>query len=247
MQPSFPPFQERLIRRLSALVELSYSDVAQLKECGRPSIVLGAGKELGSAAHGPQARFLVLDGWLARTKCLRDGRRQIVGFYVPGDVVSVSAPANAPITTSIAAIYQATLCPAPSSAGLIEAYTAAADLDQAYLYRQVVRLGRMSAFERVEDWMLEMRDRLLLAGMGEANVFALPITQEMLGDALGLTAVHINRTLKSLREARVLNWRFGNVRLLEDVSPARRQSGHQSSRSVAANANVALSAPPMPV
>ncbi|MHA6719869.1 Crp/Fnr family transcriptional regulator [Sphingomonas sp. RS6] len=169
----------------------------------------------GHATTSARHRFFVLDGWLARSKCLRDGRRQIIGFYLPGDVVCAMATRDLPIATSVAAVDEVVLCPAPEDPDFMKMYANAAELDQSYLYRQVVRLGRMSAFERVSDWMLEMRDRLLLAGMAQPNCFRSPITQELLGDILGLT-VHVNRTLKSLREARVLTWRSGNVRLFEN-------------------------------
>lgn len=215
MLPGHPPFQERLIRRFSALTALDAVDVAQLKDIAQRSIRLNAGRELPVQIQAAHSRLLVLDGWLARTKCLRDGRRQIIGFYVPADVVELDSRPDFPISTNVAAVNDAVLCPAPTSAGLMDAYGAAAVLDHAFLYRQVVRLGRMSAFERVKDWMLEIRDRLGRTGMGEPNVFGLPITQELLGDTLGLTAVHVNRTLKSLREAGVLTWRSGIVRFLE--------------------------------
>jgi CRP-like cAMP-binding protein len=73
------------------------------------------------------------------------------------------------------------------------------------MMRNIVRLGRLSAYERIADWLLEMYERLGSAGLTRGNSFEMPLTQETLADALGLTTVHVNRTLQSLRLNGVLS------------------------------------------
>lgn len=153
--------------RLAALAELSLSDRVKVREAAQSSFVISEEKQLKLSGPSGRSRLLVLDGWLARSTSHRDGRRQIIGFYVPGDVITPGTALNFAITTDLTSVGQATLCPAPEGQSLASAYVAAAAVEQAYLHRQVVRLGRMNAFERVEDWMWEMRDRLLLSGMAQ--------------------------------------------------------------------------------
>lgn len=233
MQLSYPIFEERLVMRLAALTELSPSDRAKLREAAQSSFVISEEKPLKLSGPSGRSRLLVLDGWLARSTSHRDGRRQIIGFYVPGDVITPGTALNFAITTDLTSVGQATLCPAPEGQSLASAYVAAAAVEQAYLHRQVVRLGRMNAFERVEDWMWEMRDRLLLSGMAQPEAFQLPITQDILADVLGLTPVHVNRTLKLLREVGVLTWRSGYVRFAHEGAPSQmacEELGRRTSR-----------------
>jgi CRP-like cAMP-binding protein len=76
----------------------------------------------------------------------------------------------------------------------------------------------MSAYERIQDWLSEIHERLLLAGRAGPESFPMPLTQEMLADALGLTSVHVNRTLQAMRRDGVLEWRGGTVRLLQGAA-----------------------------
>lgn len=233
MQLSYPTFEERLVMRLAALTELSRSDRVKLQEAAQSSFVISEEKPLKLSGPSGRSRLLVLDGWLARSTSHQDGRRQIIGFYVPGDVISPGMALKTVITTDLTSVGQATLCPAPEGQSLARAYAAAADVEQAYLHRQVARLGRMNAFERVEDWMWEMRDRLLLSGMAQPQAFQLPITQDILADVLGLTPVHVNRTLKLLREVGVLTWRSGYVRFAHEGASSQvacEELGSRSSR-----------------
>lgn len=212
-------FEELLIRRFTQVAELSASELLALQRAPRSSFSLLNGKSLACVANSTQSRFLVLDGWLARTHCLRDGRLQIIGFYLPGDVISAQTRPETSIATSVVAIGQTILCVAPEGGGLVAAYDAIAEQDKLDIYRQVVRVGRMSAAERVQDWMMEMYARLSQVGLAQASTFKPPIKQETLADALGLTPVHVNRTLKALREAGVMTWRSGTVRLAPVAAP----------------------------
>ena len=77
----------------------------------------------------------------------------------------------------------------------------------------VVRLGRQTAYERVVHLMLEFRSRLAVVGQVVDDGFAVPVTQEVLADALGLSVVHINRTLQQIRRDRLFELRGGQLKL----------------------------------
>lgn len=174
---------------------------------------------VGQRSPGP---LVVLEGWLGRIQLFRDGRRQILSFLLPGDVLQEPHTARPVASSTVTALCDAVLCAAPAAegGGLREAYAASAALDEINLLRHVARLGRMSAYERIHDWLLEVHERLLLAGRAGPDSFAMPLTQEMLADALGLTSVHVNRTVQAMRREGVLEWRNGTVRLKRGMPPA---------------------------
>lgn len=98
---------------------------------------------------------------------------------------------------------------------LAEALLVAAALDEALLLAHVVRLGRQTAYERTAHLLLELHDRTTTAGLEQNGRFPMPLTQEALADALGLSIVHVNRTLQQLRRDRLIEVRSGEARLLD--------------------------------
>ena len=91
--------------------------------------------------------------------------------------------------------------------GLVEAIELAAVEEKARLMEQVVRLGRLPALESMASLLLELHDRLDLVGLARDGRFAMPLTQETLADATGLSLVHFNRTLQQLRRERMIERR----------------------------------------
>src|SRR5271163_3364441 len=83
--------------------------------------------------------------------------------------------------------------------------------DESMLVEHLVSLGRRSAVERTAHFFLELYDRLRLVGLASGNKFTCPLSQALLADALGLSAIHINRVLRQLRERRLLTFHEGVV------------------------------------
>ncbi|MBU2327002.1 MAG: helix-turn-helix domain-containing protein [Alphaproteobacteria bacterium] len=90
----------------------------------------------------------------------------------------------------------------------------AASRDEAMVVEHLVRLGRRDADKRLAHFLLELWSRLTLVGMADRSGYACPLTQFHLADALGLTSVHINRTLRKLREAGLASMRAGRVEIM---------------------------------
>jgi CRP-like cAMP-binding protein len=182
-----------------------------------------------------QSALIIVSGWACRSRILTDGRRQILGFLLPGDVLGFHRHRQPIATTSVNAITSVSICDAPATdarrigSGLAEAYAMSCALQEAYLFNHIVRLGRQTAYERLAHLMLELAERLRRAGLAIGNRFPMPLTQEYLGDTLGLTSVHINRTLQQLRREQMLEAANGYVTLLQpdalaavaDYKPAR--------------------------
>ncbi|MET3725769.1 Crp/Fnr family transcriptional regulator [Sphingomonas trueperi] len=206
--------------RLGALASLSDAERRALRQAAEFPQRIRATRDLILAGQRTPGPLLVLDGWLGRVQLFSDGRHQILSFLLPGDVIQDARTFQPVAPSTITALCEAVLCPAPAAEdeGLREAYAASAALDEIYLLRQIARLGRMSAYERIQDWLCEIHERLLLAGRAGPESFPMPLTQEMLADALGLTSVHVNRTLQAMRRDGVLEWRGGTVRLRQSAA-----------------------------
>ena len=85
----------------------------------------------------------------------------------------------------------------------------------AYLLNQLVRVGRQTAYERTAHLILEIHDRLTAVGIADGPTIPMPLTQEIIADALGLSVVHLNRTLQLLRRDHLIESRAGFVKLLQ--------------------------------
>jgi len=226
------PDMSLLSGRLAKLAELDEGELESIcaAECDQRH--LHARRELIGEGEPIRARCAVLSGWAVRERILPDGQRQILGVLLPGDLVGLCQHSSALSSTAITAVTELTTCPVPPASpgsGLAEAYAQHAALETYYLIAHITRLGRLSAYERLADWLLETQDRLAAVNMSTADRYALPLTQEMLADTLGLTSVHVNRTLQALRRDGLLTLRGGTVafperdRLVEMVryKPAR--------------------------
>ena len=146
---------------------------------------------LKSAASG--MRF-ILAGWVAESVSLEDGRRQIIGLRLPGDRL---APPGEGVETAFLTAGRTAVMSGPPVGPALEDLLLAEE--HARLRQLVVRLGRCSAHERTAHLLLELHERLLRIGLAAGDGFHLPLTQEVLADALGLSIVHVNRTLQQLR------------------------------------------------
>jgi CRP-like cAMP-binding protein len=167
----------------------------------------------------PIARpLLLLSGWAARVRHFPDGRRQVAHLLVPGDFVALAGHRDAVAPATVVAMTQVAVAPTPrhdeADADLLELYARSAALEQALLLRQVARVGRLDAYDRLADLFLELRDRLDPPGMAGRDSFHVPLTQEVLADALGLTSVHLNRTLQLMRREGAIDMTGSLVRLL---------------------------------
>ena len=212
------------VARLSSLAKLSEPEVDLLAELGRHREVHRPGDELtveGDPARRP--RF-ILSGWASNQHILSDGRRQVFGFAVPGDGLGVyprMAPPSLYTTVAHTALVTVDAMPfldavrTAAMPGLVKAFTAVARLEDKMLLDQILRLGRQTAYERVAHFLLEIEERLSAVGLSERRRFPLPLTQEILADALGLSVVHVNRTLQQLRRDGLIEWRSGVATLLD--------------------------------
>jgi CRP-like cAMP-binding protein len=175
----------------------------------------------GEGRGGDRRPLLVASGWAAIAATLEDGRRQIISLLIAGDVVEplldlqpgVSVVALTAVTTVDAGGFIALLRDRPPGElrPLTDAWVQMRQGNQARLLRQIVRLGRLSAYERTAELMVDLHSRQQRAGLADSQGMPLPLTQEMLADHLGLSVVHVNRILQQLRRDGLIVFRAGRI------------------------------------
>jgi CRP/FNR family transcriptional regulator len=163
--------------------------------------------------------FIVQKGWLHSCVLLGNGSRQIMRFHFPGDIVGLSSMAFGKSSDSITAVTDVTLCPFDKDklALLFEAHPRLAALiftlsiaERVSLADRLASIGRTSARARVASLLCEIFARLRIHGGAKMVDFQVPLTQEEIGDATGLTAVHVNRMMRGLAEDGLIG-RSGNM------------------------------------
>jgi CRP-like cAMP-binding protein len=214
---------EVVVRRLRALTLLSEPELDLLRRLGERRERHEPGDELAAeGAPHARARFIV-QGWACRQRVLADGRRQIFSFLLPGDGIGLGRGGGPELSAAVALTNLDTVDAEPAleailagdAPGLSHGLAAQEAAEQIQLFDHLVRLGRQTAYERVAHLLLELRRRMEAAGLGDSQRFPLPLTQEVLADALGLSIVHVNRTLQQLRRERLIELRGGIAILLE--------------------------------
>lgn len=163
---------------------------------------------------------VMLDGWACRHKTLANGRRQVVAFYLPGDVCDFSIFMAPELDSTIELIDGARVAGISRAAlgllsrsqpritrGLWWESQAAAAIQREWM----VNIGQRNARERVAHLMCEIITRLDAVGLADDLQCDLPLTQADFGEACGMTAVHTNRTLRELRDEGLAAWRSGRL------------------------------------
>ena len=218
---------DAMVRRLRSLGNPGDADLELLRGLSERRERHGPGEQLVAEAEtGVRPRFIV-SGWACRQRLMPDGRRQIFSLLLPGDGFGFGARPQLASITALTAVETVDATPVQDAVrrggapGLARALAASDLLEDALLLDHAVRLGRLTAFERVAHFLLELQQRLEVAGLGDRQRFPLPLTQEIMADTLGLSIVHVNRTLQQLRRSGMIELRSGVAILLEPDSMAR--------------------------
>ena len=189
---------------------LTHEDL--IAEAGRNVRIITARKNKDMLVAGRHygAVYVNHNGWLLRYKILHGGSRQIIDFILPGQIFGLQACLFKNALYSVAAITESSLSEIPfemidnvfeRSPRLARALFWSAISETAIVGEHLVDAARRSAYERISHLLLELFVRLKGSGVADDMSFELPLTQELIGDAVGLTTVHVNRTMRSLNSA----------------------------------------------
>lgn len=192
-----------LVTRLEQHIALTADERDTLDWAERREVRLQPGHELMEQDRPSEMLFIVQQGWLHSARTLVTGARQIVAFHYAGDLVGTSSIAWSLATNTVTAVSDCIVSelskPAlgrifkaqPRIAGALYAIAAA---DFVAMGDRLTSVGRMGAIERLATMLLDMLARLRVTAGGVIDSFDLPMTQQDIGDAVGLTKVHVSRT-----------------------------------------------------
>lgn len=173
------------------------------------------------AAGQPISNFFTLhSGWACAVRLLPDGQRQVLDIFLPGQLMGLHDIGLVHAQSELVAMTEVEACAFPrqhlrtvfrKAPRLAEMFFLSLAREQAMLTERIINIGRRPANERLAHFLLEMQTRL---GIEETGM-ALPMTQSLIGDALGLSAVHVSRTLSSLKDQGLIDTDNGQVRLCD--------------------------------
>ncbi len=208
------------VRKLGAYVTLSDPELVILEGFHQHRRTFVDGSDLVYEGETDASAYILAKGWVCSYKILRGGGRQIVDFQIPGDLLGLRGVLFRTADHSIEPIkkIEASEVKIKELLGAFEtcprlatAILWAASTDEAITVERLVSLGRRDAAERVAHLFLELGARLKLVGLAPGNSYECPLSQYLVADALGLSAVHINRILRQLREEGLMTFRNGIV------------------------------------
>jgi CRP-like cAMP-binding protein len=222
-QPQSSPvslFLERLLLRSALTAEEQRLVLALTGERAR----FGAHVDIIMPGQTVENACLVERGLVARYDQMLDGRRQITSFYIPGDMCDLHSVVAPKASWSITAISPATIVRIPHrqlrdlcirNPAIALAFWRDGTVDASIFAKWVGNLGRKNAKARISHVMCEMGMRNEAAHLGSRTSYELPVTQEQLGEATGLTPVHVNRTLQQIRGQDLLRFANRQVEILD--------------------------------
>jgi CRP-like cAMP-binding protein len=221
-----------LLRKLSNFIALSEAESQAVVDSCRDVREVAAREDVIAQGDRTGGVKLLLEGFACRYKTLEDGRRQIVAYFVPGDLCDLRVFILKRMDHSIGAIAPsrvATISP-DNMLNLMHKYPALTTalwwstlVEEAITREWIVNMGQRNALERMAHLFCELLYRFRTVGLNQGLSCTLPLTQVELGETLGLSSVHVNRTLQELRRQKLITLNGGtltiqDLRALEELS-----------------------------
>lgn len=206
---------DAFVRKLSHGAELDEEDRRALAEAVAATEVIGPHTDLIEEGDRPSVVHVVLSGFACRYKTLEDGGRQILAWLVPGDCADFQVSLLGRMDHAIATISTCRMAYLPrervdalvlASPAVTRAFWWASLVDEAILREWLTGMGRRPADRRIAHLLCEILTRLQAVGLADGDTFELPLTQVELADTVGLSSVHVNRTIQDFRDRGLLSW-----------------------------------------
>jgi len=215
-----------LLRRLDAVTGLDETDIAAIRAL--PIIVRSweAGRGIVSDGDRPTECCLVIEGFCVRSKTTMNGQRQILSIHIPGDIPDLQSlylhrmdhDLISLVPSRLGFISHAALrAMTRGNPNITEVLWRDTLIDAAMFREWIVNVGQRPAASRLAHIVVELRTRLAITGYTESGAFEMPLTQEQIGEALGITPVHANRIIKQLRDENVVDINRGRVQVLNET------------------------------
>ena len=214
-----------LFRRLNTVTGLDEADAAAIRALPINVRHWEAGRVVVSDASRPTDCVLIVEGFCVRSKTIMTGQRQILSIHIPGEIPDLQSLHLHRMDHDLVAV-------APSTLGFIthaslRALTRACPniaellwrdtlIDAAIFREWIVNVGQRPAANRLAHTVVELRQRLAVIGRASGDTFEMPLTQEQISEALGITAVHANRIIRQLRDDGIVDINRGRVTVLDE-------------------------------
>jgi len=206
-----------LALKLQRFATLSSGDVGAIAQICRHTVrTAHARRDIIREGDAPHHVKLIVDGWAFRYKMLDDGRRQILNYALPADMVGLQGALMREMEHSVEALTPLVLCVFPRSK-LWDLYTRFPSLafdvtwlaarEEQLIDEHLVSLGRRTALERIAYLLLHLFARAEESGLVKNGTIQFPFTQQHLADTLGMSLVHTNKTLKRLYLTKAVRWK----------------------------------------
>ena len=215
-----------LVRRLRISSGISDHDVSEI--LALPIAVRQYPAERAVVSDGQKCTecCLIAEGFCVRSKTLADGRRQILSIHIPGEIPDLMSLFLHVMDHDLSTLTPCTLAFISHDTlqklhhrrpNVAEIFWRDTLIDAAMFREWIVNVGQRPAPARLAHVMTEVRERLKLIGRAEGSSFDMPLTQEQIGEALGITAVHANRVIRQLRDEGIVDFHRGRVTVLDET------------------------------
>jgi len=212
-----------LLRRLQAIAAPSEEERSVLSSLSGTVRQFRAHDDIVRIGDVPSVVCLLLEGMACRYKVSADGKRQIMSFHIPGDIPDMQSLFIDVMDHSLTALVPTTVLAIRHEImrGIIEGYPRIAHLlwretlIDAAVYREWIVMRDRPAYPRIAHLFCELFLRMQAIGLTNGNACELPLTQSQMGDALGLSNVHVNRTLQELRAEGLIVLEGGTLTILD--------------------------------
>ena len=212
--PDLHPTWDIMVRRMERRSALTESDRQAFKSLPHSQRRVGPGGHIVRDGDKAESCALLLSGFAYRYKITGEGGRQIISLHMAGEFVDLQHSFLGTADTSVQTLTEAEVAFIPKAAveelalgnaAIARALWIDTLIDSSIFREWVVNVGRRDSRARVAHILCEFSMRLEAAGLAKNHVYELPMTQEQLADAVGLTSVHVNRVLKQLGEAGLID------------------------------------------
>ncbi len=229
------PATDHLVTKLVSFMPLNQAELSCLADLQSASIEVERGRELLHQGEQEHVAYVLQAGWGCCFKILQDGGRQIITFPVPGDCVGLRSVILRTSDHAFTALTDAVVSRVEVSRilGMLNEFPRlgaallwATSRDEAITVEHLASVGRRTAVERTAHFFMELWDRLRLVGLASEQEFDCPLNQYELADALGLSAIHVNRVLRDLRQKKLMTFQARTVSL-HDIAGLKRLAGYE--------------------
>jgi CRP-like cAMP-binding protein len=218
-----------LLRRLNTVSGLDDADIAAIRALPINVRHWEAGRTIVSDGERPTDCCLVIEGFCVRAKTILDGQRQILSIHIPGEIPDLQSLHLHRMDHDLIAVAPSTLgfishtsmrALTRTNPNIAEVLWRDTLIDSAIFREWIVNVGQRPAASRLAHTVVELRRRLAVIGQEAGDTFEMPLTQEQISEALGITPVHANRIIRQLRDDGIVDINRGRVTVLNEAKLA---------------------------